>query len=253
MGNPSFSGLVRDRDGKASVAEGRYMLLRGDIRFGPTGFERCAQPPRGFEPDEAAAALECDSTSTEGFNELVAVMDPKNRDRYTSGAFSHAGWMAFGACLLAAAALLVSAGLAFARKQMELAISPASVALLALVTALAAGCVFIATKPGPPGMLGVDLGFWAFGAGAVLGILGAQLLAKELRPPDPDLLDGALHPDDFSAFPTGRGAATAAATPAPTPVLAPMVPVPPTQPVEVLDLELGASSPGDAKKPGDES
>jgi hypothetical protein len=73
-------------------------------------------------------------------------------------------------------------------------------------------------------MLGVDLGFWAFGAGTVVGILGAQLLAKELRPPDPDLLEGALTPDDFSAFPVGRAA------PAP----APMVPIPPTLPAEAI-------------------
>jgi hypothetical protein len=259
MGNPDFKGYVRDRDGGASVVEGRYMPLRGDIRFGPTGFERCPKPPSGFEPDEAPAEIKCDSVSTEELNLLVGALDPKNRDRYTSGVFSHAGWMAFGACLLAAAALLVSAGLAFARKQMELTVSPASVALLALMCAMAAGCVFIATKPGPAGMLGVDLGFWAFGAGTVLGILGAQLLAKELRPPDPDLLAGALNPDDFSAFPSGRDAPASA--PAAVPV--PLPPVAPTQPVEALvDEPLGApapapagaaDSPGAAKKPGEDS
>jgi hypothetical protein len=121
------------------------------------------------------------------------------------------------------------------------------------MAAMAAGCVFVATKPGPAGMLGVDLGFWAFGAGTVIGILGAQLLAKELRPPDPDLLADAMNPDDFAAFPTGRE------TSAPAPVPVPLPPVPPTQPVEALvDEPLGApaveagaaDSPGDAKKPG---
>ena len=259
MGNPNFSGLVRDRDGNASAVEGRYMPLRGDIRFGPTGFERCAKPPRGFERDEASPELTCESTSTNNFNVLVGMLDPMNRDRYTSGAFYRAGWLAFGACLLAAAALLVSAGLAFARKQKDLSISPASVALLALVAALVAGCVFIATKPGPAGMLGVDLGFWAFAAGTVVGILGAQLLAKELRPPDPDLLAGALNPDDFSAFPSGRDAPASA--PAAVPV--PLPPVAPTQPVEALVDEPpgapapapagAADSPGAAKKPGEDS
>ena len=124
-------------------------------------------------------------------------LDPQNRDLYTSGAFSPAGWAAFVLCLLAAAGLLVSAGLAYFRKQKELPVSPASVALLAIMGAMVAGCVFIATKPGPAGLLGVDLGFWAFGAGTVVGLLGAQMLAKELRPPDPDLLEGALTPDDF--------------------------------------------------------
>ena len=44
--------------------------------------------------------------------------------------------------------------------------------------------VFVATKPGPPGMVGVGLSFWIFGVGAVMGIVGAQLLAKVNRPPD---------------------------------------------------------------------
>jgi hypothetical protein len=238
MGNPSFSGLVRDRDGNATAAEGRYLLLRGDIRFGPTGFERCAKPYRGFEVTETPAEVTCETTSTENFNELIAQMDPMNRDRYTSGAFAHAGWAAFGACLLSAAALLVSAGLALARKQMELPISPASVALLGLMAAMVAGCVFIATKPGPAGMLGVDLGFWAFGAGTVVGMLGAQMLAKQLRPPDPDLLADAMDPADFSMFPVGRREAPAA-------VPVPLAPVPPTQPVEALvDEAPGAGAPG---------
>ena len=263
MGNPSFSGLVRDRDGNATAAEGRYMRLRGDIRFGPTGFERCPKPLRGFEDEPAA--LPCESMSTEELNAEVADIDPKNRDRYTSGVFSHAGWIAFGTCLLAAAALLAASGMAFARMRKDMPVSPASVALLGLMFAMVSGCVFIATKPGPPGMLGVDLGFWAFGAGTVLGILGAQMLAKELRPVDPDLLEGALNPADFAAFPSGRGAAA----PAEAAVPVPLAPVAPTQPVlAILDVNLGvplkgaraaepaepgADSPDDAKKPGEVS
>jgi hypothetical protein len=36
-----------------------------------------------------------------------------------------------------------------------------------------------------------------FGAGAVLGIAGAQILAKVNRPVDPDLMHDAMNPDEF--------------------------------------------------------
>ncbi len=187
--------------------------------------------------DETPAAPECREISTTEFNEEIGEAAHLDRDRYTSGAFSHAGWIAFGTCLLSAAALLAAAGMAFLRIKKDLAVSPASVALLGLLGAMVSGCVFIATKPGPAGMLGVDLGFWAFGAGTVLGILGAQLLAKEIRPPDEDLLEGAIDPAEFGGgfggFPLGRDAAA----PAVSPVA--VSPIPPTQPVDALDLVPG--------------
>ena len=56
--------------------------------------------------------------------------------------------------------------------------APTTLALLAIMAALVTGCVFVATKPGPGGFVGVGIAFWIFGAGAVMGIAGAQLLAK---------------------------------------------------------------------------
>jgi hypothetical protein len=255
MGNDNFGGIVRDRDGRPSFEKGSYLGFRGDIRFGPLGFERCAKPYRGFEMHETPAEVTCESISTAEFNRRIGEAAALERDKYTSGAFSPAGWIAFATCLLSAAGLLVSAGLVFARKKKELPISPASVALIGIMGAMASGCVFIATKPGPAGMLGVDLGFWAFGAGTVIGILSAQLLAKELRPPDPDLLAGALDPEEFAAFRAGHDAPAAAPVPVPLPA------VPPTQPVEALaltdgspaDPEAEADSPGGGRKPDDVS
>jgi hypothetical protein len=214
MANPRFSGLVRDSDGRASDAGGRYWRFRGDIRFGPLGFEQCAKAPRGLELEDAPPVPTCRTLSTAEFNEEVGEAAYLDRDKYTSTVFPHAGCIAFGACLVSAAALLVAAALAYARIKKDMPISPASVALLGLMAAMAAGCVFVATKPGPAGMLGVDLGFWAFGGGAVLGILGAQLLAKELRPPDPDLLADALSPADFAAFPPATRDAASSPVPA---------------------------------------
>jgi hypothetical protein len=46
--------------------------------------------------------------------------------------------------------------------------------------------VFVATKPGPTGMVGVGMSFWIFGAGCVMGIAGAQMMAKLNRPLEPE-------------------------------------------------------------------
>jgi hypothetical protein len=65
-------------------------------------------------------------------------------------------------------------------------IAPTTIALLGVMIGLITGCVFIATKPGPTGMVGVGLSFWIFGVGCVMGIAAAQMMAKVNRPPDPE-------------------------------------------------------------------
>jgi hypothetical protein len=104
--------------------------------------------------------------------------------KLTSSAFAPIGKVTLVIILLAALGLLAAAGLAAARKQLALPIAPTTVALLAGMAGLITGCVFVATKPGPPGMVGVGVSFWVFGIGCVAGIVGAQLLAKVNRPPD---------------------------------------------------------------------
>jgi hypothetical protein len=86
--------------------------------------------------------------------------------------------------VFAALGLLVAAGLAYARKTPDLRIAPTTIALLGGMLALISGCVFVATKPGPAGMVGVGSSFWLFGVGCVVGIVSAQLLARVNRPPD---------------------------------------------------------------------
>jgi hypothetical protein len=115
----------------------------------------------------------------------------------TSGAFAPMGWATFVACLLGAFGLVAAAAIALAGKQPTLPMAPTTIALLAIMAGLITGCVFVATKPGPPGFVGVGLSFWIFGAGCVVGIAGAQMLAKVNRPPDPDLMEGAMKPDEF--------------------------------------------------------
>lgn len=64
-------------------------------------------------------------------------------------------------------------------------VAPMSLALLALFLSLIAGGVFMATNPtrGTALQLGTGWGFVAFGAGVVLGIVGAQMLTK-FKPAD---------------------------------------------------------------------
>jgi hypothetical protein len=114
-----------------------------------------------------------------------------------SGAFAPMGWATFVECLLAALGLVGAAGIALAKKTPMLPMSPSTLALLGIMAALITGCVFVATKPGEAGYVGVGQSFWVFGAGAVLGIAGAQMLAKVNRPTDPDLMSGAMNPDDY--------------------------------------------------------
>lgn len=115
----------------------------------------------------------------------------------TSGAFAPMGWITLVASLVAALGLLAAAGLAIAGKKPDLPMSPSTLALLGIIVAIITGCVFIATKPGPVGFVGAGLSFWVFGGGCVLGIAGAQMLARVNRPLDPDLMHDAMNADEF--------------------------------------------------------
>jgi hypothetical protein len=115
----------------------------------------------------------------------------------TSGAFMPMGWVTFVASLVAAFGLIAAAGIALAKKTPDLPMTPSTIALLGVMTTLITGMVFIATKPGPPGYVGVGISFWVFAGGAIGGIVAAQMLAKVNRPIDPDLMADSMNPDNF--------------------------------------------------------
>jgi hypothetical protein len=117
--------------------------------------------------------------------------------QYYSAAFAPFGLVTLIACIVGALGLLAAAALALAKKQPALPVSPSSISLLALMAGLISGCVFVATKPGPGGFVGVGVAFWIFGAGAVLGLAGSIMLARVNRPVDPDLMEDAIDPDRF--------------------------------------------------------
>ena len=144
--------------------------------------------------DQCRAESACGTVSNHAFiDDLRAAGLPDQ----ASNAFWSMGWATFVECMLSAAGLVAAAAIALARKHPQLPMAPTTLALLGIMAALITGCVFVATKPGPPGFVGVGMSFWVFGGGAVMGIAGAQLLAKVNRPPDPDLMEDAMNPDQF--------------------------------------------------------
>jgi hypothetical protein len=148
-----------------------------DIGFGPRGCTNCAMFVHGGEGDMSNA----------DFVSLLRDFDPAAA-KTTSSAFSPMGWATLGLCLVSALGLLAAAFMGYAKSRKPLPIAPSSIALLGLMISLITACVFVATKPGGPGFVGVSIGFWFYGIGAVMGIASAQMLAKLTRPEDPDLV-----------------------------------------------------------------
>jgi hypothetical protein len=153
----------------------------GDFGYSPLAYQQCG--------------ARCESRSNFQIYETAA--DSAFEEDRVSAAFPAFGLLTFIALLVAAAGLVISAGIAAARGRPNLPISPTTFALLGIMIGLISGCVFVATKPGGVGTVGVAWSFWAFGIGSVAGIAGAQLLAKQIRPADPDLLQDAMNPDRF--------------------------------------------------------
>ena len=104
-----------------------------------------------------------------------------------SSVFAPIGIITMILCVVGGLGLLATAYFGFAKKRLAWPLMPQTVALLGVMGALLTGCVFIATKPGGVGAVGVGWSFWAFGIGSVAGIIGAQMLNKLIRPVDPDL------------------------------------------------------------------
>ncbi len=161
-------------------------LMGNGVGFGPMGCHDCGM-----------IVGESGNLSNGAFVAAMRTQLGSEADKLTSSAFAPMGWITFGLSILAGLALLWGAFVTYQNKRPELPISPPSIALLALMVGMITACVFVATKPGGPGFVGVSIGFWAFGAGLVAGIVGAQMIAKLIRPVDPDLLDGAMNPDSY--------------------------------------------------------
>lgn len=167
----------------------RQWLVNGnkylEFGFGLRSNYECStnySPDFGGGGENKSSTESCVSRSNSERVEEFKQLDPK----LASGAFVPTGWITFVAILLAAVGLLGAAAMAATKKVIALPIAPTTVGLLGAMISLVTGCVFVATKPGPPGMVGVGLSFWVFGVGSVMGILAAQMLAKQVRPVEPE-------------------------------------------------------------------
>jgi len=132
-----------------------------------------------------------------------AISDAQNtaklvaEQKRASAAFAICGWLACIGCFLASASLAVAIVLVLLKKRLMLSVMPTTTALLGIMLAIVSGCVFVATKPGPNGFVGIYYGFWAFAAGIILGISSTLMLNGLLRPHDHDLHDEPMNPDQF--------------------------------------------------------
>jgi len=132
---------------------------------------------------EACMENKCENKSNFEVMAEAKKYDPER----ASSVFAPMGVVTLVLLGLAALGLLATAGIAIKKLRPELPVAPTTVALLGIMAALITGCIFVATKPGGVGGVGVGLGFWAFGIGSVVGIAGAQMLNKSIKPIDPDL------------------------------------------------------------------
>jgi len=164
----------------------------GDFGYSPLSFLDCRGQGPHLRAPEPAECIACS-------NFQVAEIANKSPfdEAHVGAAFPLAGLVTFIALLLAAGGLVLAAVIAALGRRPELPISPTTIALLGIMAGLITGCVFVATKPGGVGAVGVAWSFWAFGIGSVTGIAGAQLLARQIRPSDPDLLHDAMNADQF--------------------------------------------------------
>ena len=161
----------------------------GSIEMGLRSTTECGSVGMLLGP----APGECRTTSSGDYAKEWNVSE----GRYYSASWAPFGFVTLVASLLGAFGLFAGAGVGFANTKPQLPVSPSSIALISIMISMIAGCVFVAIKPGVPGMAGVGIAFWVFGAGAVVGIGSAIMLAKVNRPADPDLMDDAMNPDNF--------------------------------------------------------
>lgn len=147
----------------------------------------------GGGPDSIAYGLirytECidGKCATRGSDVAPEALRKRHPPEQLHPAFPVAGWVTLGASALAIVALAVCGLVGLFRKRLALPIAPSSLALFGLLIAMVGGAVFIGTKPGGLGRVGVDWGFVVFSGAIVIGMVAAQRIAKEIRPIDPDL------------------------------------------------------------------
>jgi hypothetical protein len=131
----------------------------------------------------------CDGDTCESRSNLALMAELREaRVPEISGVFAPMGIATFALLIVGALALLASAALVQLGKRPVLPITPPTIAMLAILGMTITGLLFIVKKPGGVGGVGVGPGFFAYGVALVVGIIASQLIAKLIRPVDPDEL-----------------------------------------------------------------
>ena len=204
--------------GYASVSR-RWMYnpatMFGEYGFGPTGMFVCGDDYKDkacermsnsalidrwheedLQEDERVASLVARGADASTISRAEAIAKRLHEDHHTSGAFPLVGWLAFASCLLAALSLAAALALVALKKRPALPIMPTTTAILGIMLAIVTGCLFVATKPGGSGFIGVSFGFWGYGVGCVVGIAATLMLNRSLRPVDDELTEP-MNADQF--------------------------------------------------------
>ncbi|HEV7559202.1 MAG TPA: hypothetical protein VGO00_27195 [Kofleriaceae bacterium] len=162
-----------------SVMSHRWLVTEyaSDDGFSPWSFQSCA--------DEHGARTTCQ------INGNAEVLESITRSSGTgappqSPLFVPTGTMTFIAGLIAAAGLLIAAGLA-ALGRVRLPVSPTKVTTLAIIVGGFSAIMFVGTRPGMSPAVGgpfqTGSAAFVFGIGAVIGLFATRILARRFRRP----------------------------------------------------------------------
>jgi len=159
--------------------------IRGEMGFGLLSFSACVEGMGSYSDAELRSRKRLEPKCIDRSNASI-VDEIKANNGEASAAFPIFGYITIGAIGLTLLGLLASLPLAFSKKDKaavllhKFPMAPTTLALLAMTVALITGCVFVATKPGGVGTVGVGWGFWAFAVAVITGMLGAIMTAKGL-------------------------------------------------------------------------
>src|SRR5258705_3121889 len=136
----------------------------------------------------------CDSTygtSTVSTSTLDLVHAIQNTGGDASSAWGYSGAFAWWTGLLAIVGLILAATMIAIRKYVRIPVmSPTTIALTFGGLALISACVFVASKPAGVGVTQIGWTFWTFGGGAVMSVIAAFLLSRQMALIEPEFDPG---------------------------------------------------------------
>jgi hypothetical protein len=155
--------------------------------IGLRAYERCYGSCSSISNFELVDVLEKRIEQIKEENKGLPLREQVALPRYPWHGFPVVGIMTFITALIAAAGLLAGAVLALARRRVDMAIMPTTIAVLGLTVSIITGCIFVATKPDFAETLVVGWSFITFGIAAVLGLAAVFPLNRAIRPIDVEL------------------------------------------------------------------